>query len=52
MNFIDIDTIVAAFVILNVVLLAAALKLGGSQSTPSLEDLMRTVAENAGKSKD
>jgi len=52
MSFIDMDTIVAAFVIINVILLAVSLKLGRSQSTPSLDDLMRKVAENAGKTND
>lgn len=52
MSIVNIDLIVAGFVIINVILLAASLKLGRSQSTPSLDDLMRTVAENAGKAKD
>ncbi len=52
MSFIDLDMIVAAFVIINVILLAASLKLGRSQSTPSLDDLMRTVADNARKAAD
>ena len=52
MSFIDIDMIVAAFVIINVILLAASLKLGRSQSTPSLDDLMRKVAENANQADD
>ena len=52
MSSVSIDMIVAGFVIINVVLLLAALKLVRSQSTPSLDELMRTVADNANKTSD
>ena len=52
MSNLHLDLITAAFVILNVVLMFVALKLGRSQSTPSLDELMKAVADAAGSKKD
>ncbi len=52
MNFISIEFIVAAIVIVNVILLAASLRLGKSQPKLSLEDLLSKIPERADTSKD
>ena len=49
MSSVSIDMIVVGFVIINVILLLAALRLVRSQSTPSLDELMRTVADSTNK---
>ncbi len=52
MSFISIEFIVAAIVIVNVILLAASLRLGKSQPKLSLEDLLSKIPERADTSKD
>ncbi len=52
MSTLHLDLLTAAFIVVNVVLIYFALKLGRSQSTPSLDELMRTVADAAGSKKD
>ena len=49
MSTVSIDMIVAGFVVLNVVLLAVSIRLTKAQSTPSLDELLRTVADNTKK---
>ena len=52
MSTFHLDLMTAAFIILNVVVMIAALKLGRSQTTPSLDELMKAVADAAGTKKD
>ncbi len=52
MSFISIEFIVAAIVIVNIILLAASLRLGKSQPKLSLEDLLSQIPESADISKD
>jgi uncharacterized membrane protein YvbJ len=49
MSAISIETIVVALVAVNIVLLVASIKMGRAQSTPSLDELMRAVADGAAK---
>ena len=51
MSIVHLDLMTAAFLLLNVVLMIAALRMGRSQTTPSLDELMKSVAEAAGAKK-
>lgn len=48
MSIWHLELMTAAFVVLNIILIFAAIKLGRAQTTPSLDELMKTVADAAG----